>query len=129
MRPRRTTLLIALTATALLLGACATVTRGPTETFVVRTTPEGAEALSTSGWECVTPCSVQVNRRGDFTVTLRKKGYVTKTVKVRSVRAQTRPGSRVNVDTGLLGTLADGLSGSNYEHAPNPIEVTLEEEI
>ena len=43
---------------ALAIGGCATVQRGPTETFIVRSTPSGAEVFSTTGWECTTPCAV-----------------------------------------------------------------------
>ena len=112
----------------LLIGACATATRGPMETFVVRTTPDGAQASSTSGWECVTPCSIQVRRRGDFVVTLRKDGYVTQTLTVRSVPAAPDPGigHRVGVNTGWIGSITDMASGANYEHRPNPIEAVLE---
>jgi len=115
-------------AAALLLGACATVSRGVTETFVVRTTPSGALASSPAGWECETPCQVKVARRGDFVVTLRKKGYVTKTVTVRAVRSAAPKGlgDRVGVPTGWIGTATDTVSGAHYEHRPNPLEVNLE---
>ena len=126
-----------MTGNRLLLGAlalfplasgCATVTRGPTETFTVRSTPPGALASSSSGWECVTPCSVQVKRRGDFVVLLRKDGYSEKTVKVQSIRTG-KKGSlreRVGADISWVGSTTDFATGANYEHAPNPVVVTLE---
>ena len=124
--------LIAVAALPVLLGACATLDRGVTETFVVRTTPAGAQASSSSGWECETPCSIDIARRGDFVVTLRKKGYETKTVAVRAVKASAQPTTmrnRVQVDTGWIGTLADAASGARYEHRPNPVNVRLEPEL
>lgn len=116
---------------ALAIGGCATVQRGPTETFVVRSTPSGAEVFSTTGWECTTPCAVKVARRGDFVVTVRKEGYVTQTVSVKSVPVQKNKrtlADRVHVPTGLIGSATDLASGANLEHQPNPLEVTLEQE-
>lgn len=116
--------LLALASLAL-IGACATVKRGPTETFVVRTSPDGAIASSSTGWKCTTPCEVEIGRRGDFVVALRKEGYVTQTVAVRSVPIPARP-SRVTVPTGLLGSAVDAASGARYQHKPNPLTATLQ---
>ena len=110
-----------------LIGACATVQRGPGETFIVRTSPDGAMASSSSGWKCTTPCEVEIPRRGDFVVALRKEGYVTKTITVRSLPIPPRP-SKVVMPTGLLGSIVDAASGANYEHQPNPLTATLERE-
>ena len=121
---RKTLLAIASTT---LLSACATVQRGPTETFVIRTSPDGAIASSSAGWKCTTPCEVEISRRGDFVVALRKEGYVTQTIAVRSLPIPARP-SRVSAPTGLLGSAVDTASGANYQHQPNPLTVTLEPE-
>lgn len=123
---RRSSLVFAL---ALLAGGCATLTAGPSEEFRVDSTPAGASVSSTSGWTCVTPCSVSIPRRGDFVVTVRKEGYVTRTFSVRSVpvRAKRRP-TGVQVNTGMVGSAADWLSGANYEHEPNPLTVALQPE-
>lgn len=115
-------------AVALLVGGCATLTSGPMEEFRVDSTPAGASVSSTSGWTCVTPCSVSISRRGDFVVTVRKEGYVTRTVSVRSVPARTKRPTGVQVDTGMVGSVTDWLSGANYEHTPNPVTVALERE-
>ena len=109
------------------LGGCATAVRGATEMFSVQTTPPGALASSSTGWECTTPCKVTVKRRGDFVVLLRKEGYVDETVKVRSVPVATKRSmrERVGVDVGWIGEAADFATGANYEHTPNPLDVTL----
>lgn len=109
------------------LGGCATAVRGATEMFAVRSTPPGALASSSTGWECTTPCKVTVKRRGDFVVLLRKDGYVEQTVKVRSVPVATKRSmrERVGVDVGWIGSAADYATGANYEHTPNPLDVTL----
>lgn len=112
------------------LGGCATAARGTTEQFSVRSTPPGALASSSSGWECTTPCTVKVKRRGDFVVRLRKEGYAEQTVKVRSVPILKKRSmrERVGVDVGWIGSAADFATGANYEHTPNPLEVTLKPE-
>lgn len=114
------------------LTGCATVKRGPTETFEVRSTPMGASVTSTSGWECTTPCSVKVARRGDFVVTVRKDGYVTETFTIKSVPVQEKKKGLkdrvVLADTEYIGRATDWASGANREHRPNPLEVDLESE-
>ena len=114
------------------VAGCATVKRGPTETFEVRSSPTGASVSSTSGWECVTPCIVKVARRGDFVVTVRKDGYVTQTFTVKSVPIQgQKKGLRDRIGVGeteYIGRVTDWASGANREHQPNPLEVELEPE-
>lgn len=109
------------------LSGCATAVRGTTELFAVRSTPPGALASSSTGWECTTPCKVKVKRRGDFVVLLRKEGYVEETVKVLSVPVAKKRSmrERVGVDVGWIGQAADYATGANYEHTPNPLDVTL----
>lgn len=113
------------------LAGCATAKRGATETFEVRSDPTGASVTSTSGWECTTPCSVKVARRGDFVVTVRKDGYVTKTFTIRSVPVQQKKGLKDRVvlgETEYIGRVTDWASGANREHQPNPLKVELEPE-
>lgn len=123
--------LFAAAALAALTG-CATAKRGSTETFEVRSTPTGASVTSSSGWECTTPCSVKVSRRGDFVVTVRKDGYVTRTFTIKSVPIQgQKKGLKDRVvlgETQYIGRAADWASGANREHQPNPLEVELEPE-
>lgn len=114
------------------LAGCATVKRGSTETFEVRSTPMGASVTSTSGWECTTPCIVKVARRGDFVVTVQKDGYVTQTFTIKSVPIQGgEKGLKDRVvvtNTEYIGRATDWASGANREHQPNPLEVDLETE-
>lgn len=114
------------------LAGCATAKRGANETFEVRSSPTGASVTSTSGWECTTPCSVRVARRGDFVVTVRKDGYVTQTFTIKSVPiGSERKGLRDRVvlaNTEYIGRATDWATGANREHQPNPLEVELEPE-
>src|SRR5689334_25333133 len=61
-----------------MVGGCASVTRGTTETISISSSPSGAEA-EISGLEapmtCTTPCAVVAKRNADISVTVTKEGY------------------------------------------------------
>ncbi|MEY9396541.1 hypothetical protein ABIF66_007336 [Bradyrhizobium japonicum] len=65
-------------ALSVMLGGCASVTRGTTENISISSTPSGVEAV-VSGMEvpttCTTPCSVVVKRNADISITFQKEGY------------------------------------------------------
>lgn len=121
----------ALAAVALLAGllstGCATITRGSTEAFVIETKPAGAEAKLSNGLYCTTPCSIKVKRRGDFVVTLTKKGYETVTATVTSsVDGGGAAGMAGNVILGgVIGAGVDAGTGAMHSHKPNPLVVEL----
>jgi hypothetical protein len=69
-------------AMALALGGCATVTRGTGEQIQVNSDPQGAEARTSLGFQCITPCTLNVQRKDEFSVTIAKPGYEPQTVPV-----------------------------------------------
>ncbi len=123
----RVTGLLALCA---ILGGCASVTRGTTETISVASTPSGAEAVI-SGLEtpttCTTPCAVVAKRNADISVTVRKSGYEPETVELtKEVPATGAAGFAGNVIAGgLIGMGVDAVTGAATDHRPNPVIVTL----
>jgi len=66
---------IAAAAMVSFCASCATVTRGTTEQIQIVSDPPGAEARTSMGFVCVTPCTLQVGRKDEFTVTVSKPGY------------------------------------------------------
>ena len=66
---------IAAAAIASLCASCATITRGTSEQIQIVSDPPGAEARTSMGFVCVTPCTLQVGRKDEFTVTVSKPGY------------------------------------------------------
>ena len=107
---------------------CASVTRGTKDVFVIETTPSGATATSSDGWQCQTPCSMSVKRRGAFVVTVTKEGYETVTSTVNS-SVDTAGGAAMagNVIVGgIVGAAVDGMTGSMHSHKPNPLVISLE---
>lgn len=93
------------------LSGCATITRGSSESFVIETTPAGANVTLSNGLSCMTPCSLKVKRRPLLQVTIEKSGY--KTI-------------RTTVTSSVQGGGAAGMAGNVYK--PNPLRVELEPE-
>ncbi len=60
----------------LLLTACASVTRGTTEEFVINSDPEGAKAILSNGQTCITPCTLKLKRKHSFSVRFEKDGFI-----------------------------------------------------
>ena len=74
-----------LVGVALSLPACATMTRGTTQEFTVESTPPGAQATTSNGFECVsTPCTFRMSRKDAFNITVSKEGYVSQTHEITS---------------------------------------------
>jgi hypothetical protein len=111
----------------IVLGGCATITRGTEEAFAIESTPPGADARLSTGLSCKTPCSVKVKRRGDFTVEISKEGYETVTATVTSsIDGAGGAGMAGNVLVGgIIGAGIDAGSGAMHSHRPNPLTVQL----
>ena len=114
-----------------MLGGCASVTRGTTETISVASTPAGAEA-TVSGLEmpmvCTTPCSFVAKRNADISVTVEKPGYETQIIPLtKDIPAAGAAGFAGNVLLGgLVGMGVDAATGAATDHKPNPVIVTLQ---
>lgn len=122
--------LLVLLPMAVAMTACATVTRGTKEAFVVETTPSGASVATTLGVGCSpTPCVIpKVKRESEFTVTISKEGYETTTHNVtHQMSGGGGAGMAGNVILGGgIGALVDANNGATQELVPNPLRVTLQ---
>lgn len=83
----------------------------PTVTIQLESQPAGAEARTSGGQTCQTPCSLAVPMEGDFTVTFSLPKYAPETVPVQVVRQQ-----------------QDGLTGASMPATvdPNPVYAELQ---
>lgn len=112
------------------LCACATITRGTTQAFEVRTTPVGAAVVTSTGLNCPsTPCVFKdVPRNSNFDVTITKPGYKTHVAKVTNTTSSAGGmGMAGNLLLGgIIGAAVDGTNGSMQDLVPNPLEITLE---
>lgn len=118
---------IAAAAIALPCASCATITRGTSEQLQILSEPSGAEARTSMGFVCTTPCTLQVGRKDEFVVTISKPGYEPAEV---SVTTRVNPGGGAafagNVLIGgVVGMAADATTGAGLDHFPNPVEVEL----
>lgn len=113
------------------LAACATVTRGSTDAWVVNTEPSGARVETTNGLFCAaTPCAIKMKRKSEFTATATKAGYKPATVQVTHKTAGAgAAGVAGNVLLGgVIGLGVDAYSGASQDLTPNPVTLVLEKE-
>ena len=61
-------------------------------TVQLESLPPGADARTSTGQNCKTPCSVSVPAEADFTVTFALPKYQSETVPVQVIRDQANPG-------------------------------------
>jgi hypothetical protein len=104
---------IVLTASGLMLAACSSAmpsldflkSAPQSETLAIESVPPGAEAKTSLGQSCRTPCQLAVQPGSEFSVTFALSGYQTQTVSVRPE--------------------ADGASATP-QLSPNPVQVALQ---
>jgi hypothetical protein len=111
------------------LSGCATVTRGTSDQVQIQSNPVGANVTLSTGQTCVTPCTLTMGRKDEFTVHYEKPGYASQDV---AVKTQIAPGGAAGFagnmvvgGVGLVGMGADAWSGATLEHVPNPVTVDL----
>src|SRR5262249_15581429 len=110
------------------LAGCATVTRGTTEQIQVLSTPSQAQVTTSIGNSCPsTPCTFEVSRKSEFTVTVRKDGYQEVSIPVSTkIAGSGAAGFAGNILLGgVVGMGADAATGATLDHFPNPVNVTL----
>ncbi len=113
------------------LSACATVTRGTTQSFTVESSPP-AEVKTSTGFSCPsTPCTLKLPRKEGFTVTVTKAGYKTHTSEVVSKMSGGGGAALAGnvLAGGIIGMGVDASSGALNDLTPNPLKVVLEPEV
>ncbi len=123
--------LLGIAALSVMLGGCASVTRGTTENISISSTPSGVEAI-VSGLDvpttCTTPCSIVAKRSADISITFEKAGYESQTVQLtKEVPPTGAAGFAGNVLAGgIVGMGVDAVTGAALDHKPNPVIVTMQ---
>ena len=114
-------------AASLLLPACATVTRGTKQQFVIDSTPSAADVALSTGQTCVTPCKLKLKRKDGFVATFTKAGYAPAQAEVKSKLSGggAAAGAGNVLVGGILGGIVDGSNGSLNDLKPNPLVVEL----
>lgn len=120
---------LALVGLSAVLPACATVTRGTTQQFTVQSTPPGARASTSNGFQCdATPCTFRMPRKDAFAITISHPGYASQTHAIESKISGgggTAMAGNILIG-GLIGAGVDTVSGAMNDLTPNPLVVTLE---
>lgn len=113
---------------AMLLSACATVTRGSNTAWEVTSSPPGARVETSNGFQCqATPCSIKMPRRSQFVATLTLEGYAPATVTVTN-KVATGGGVAMAGNVilgGIIGAGVDAGTGAMLDLTPNPVNVEL----
>ena len=114
-------------AAGLLLGGCASVTRGTTDQVQINSNPPEATARTSMGHTCVTPCTLQFSRKDEFTVLFTKAGFHSVEIPVKAqIAGAGAAGFAGNVILGGgVGMVVDVATGATLEHVPNPVSATL----
>jgi hypothetical protein len=110
------------------MSGCATLTRGTGEVLIVETDPVGAEVeIMPGGLRCNTPCSLELKRKKDYTLEIKKAGYEPVKVSVLSqIVGSGAAGMAGNVVLGgLIGAGIDAMSGATKGLKPNPVKVAM----
>jgi len=122
---------LGIVALSVMLGGCASVTRGTTENISISSTPSGVEAV-VSGLEvpttCTTPCAIVAKRSADISITFEKEGYQSQTVQLtKEVSGTGAAGFAGNLLAGgLIGMGVDAATGAATDPKPNPVIVTMQ---
>lgn len=114
-------------ALSLALAGCATITRGTTDQVQLQSSPSEARATTSMGQSCLTPCTLTMGRKDEFSVTFQKEGFEPQQVDVKTqVAGSGAAGFAGNIlFGGVIGMGADAATGATLEHVPNPVRVDL----
>lgn len=120
--------ILTVVALAGLTANCATVTRGTTSQIQITSEPRDADVRTSIGHTCRTPCTLTIDRKAEFMVTITKDGFKEQQIPVATrVAGGGAAGFAGNILLGgLVGMAADAATGATLEHFPNPVDVTLE---
>jgi len=114
-------------------SACATVTRGSTEEVTIQSIPAAADvSIRDTGQKrtartCVTPCTIKLERKWPFKVTVSKDGYETQEAMLypeMSNGGMTGMAGNVLIG-GIIGAGVDVSTGAMNDLKPNPLVVEL----
>ena len=98
-----------------------------TDQVQILSDPDGAQVRTSMGHSCVAPCTLQFNRKDEFTVTATMPGHHTSEMPVSTrVAGAGAAGFAGNILVGgVVGMAVDAASGATLEHYPNPVMMKM----
>ena len=123
---------ISIGSLGLVVGGCASITRGTTQAITVSSSPAGADVRLDGSKVGQTPMSFEAKRKSDHMVTIEKAGYDPFSVAItRSIGGAVFGNYLFAPFTLGVGALAgwgaDAASGAQYNLTPAMVSVTLKE--
>ena len=108
------------------LGAagCGLIAHGTSQRITCNTTPAGALITTAEGTTCNTPCTFNLKRNKDETLTIERDGYETETLSLHS-GLSARSAADVLLPGGLVCFGIDVVSGAGYQLTPERVDVNL----
>ena len=110
-------------AMGLSLGGCATVMNGTNTEYMTQTTPDGARVSFLNGFECTTPCELELRRKSDTRADIALDGYEPTYVLIQSKLGGSTFGNILL--GGGIGAAIDGGNGASNRLYPRPLIVQL----
>ena len=112
---------------AVTLAGCATLEHGTLDDVPVATVPSGARVWSSTGTNCISPCTVAAPRKETAVIMVSKPGYVTQTLvsEAKPDQAAIDAASTLVPTPDIVGRAVDVQDGSYYRHVPKAFAVTL----
>ena len=107
----------------LLLCSCATITTGTTQKIPINSNPAGATVNVNTGFTGITPCTAELKRNQDHTVTITKAGYDAFVMVLRKSMCGSTAGNLVL--GGIIGLGVDACSGAMFKLEPLEINANL----
>lgn len=120
--------ILLVTAVALGLSACGTVTRGSNEDVTFNSEPPGAKVQTSTGLVCqATPCTFPISRKQEFVATFELPGHHSQQIAVKTeVSGGGAAGMAGNILVGgVVGIVVDASTGATLDHSPNPVFATM----
>lgn len=110
------------------VSGCGSITRGTTENVTITSSPSDASISTSIGKYCPrSPCTIEVNRRTEFTAYAEKNGYKKGSIEIKTkVVGAGAAGFAGNVLIGgVIGMGVDAATGAALDHYPNPAHIEL----
>lgn len=110
---------------------CATVTRGTTQTVAINSVPSGATVSMSNGERCETPCIFKLKRKYPVALEVCKPGYTPVNNVLTSQMSSSGGWAMAGnvIIGGLIGLGIDAGTGAYRDLTPNPVNITLAEEV
>jgi hypothetical protein len=115
---------LAMAMVACTLASCGTIVNGTMQSVYVQSDPAGAEVWVNGVQRGQTPCELQLERKNEYELEFKKKGYAPTSAHVRKEPSGWVCGNLLF--GGIVGILVDAISGGVWNLAPEHVNVHME---